>query len=435
MTRVTDAIEDTHPGPSDDPPVDRAGGARRSLDPLAATDRQRTVLLRIVRGGYVVLLLTVTLLNIIGIAAEDDVSQGPSRFLALRWWLPIGAVMVAGALFLAADILTPNKKLQTVGGIVVGLIAGLVATAALSFVVELVAASWDFADSNILAAIQVILGISLCYLGVSTVLQTQDDFRLSIPYVEFAKQIRGAQPLVLDTSALIDARIADVAAVGFIQAPIVIPAFVIGELHQLADSGDKLKRAKGRRGLDVVSRLQRSAGLDLTIDESSVVGKAVDQMIVELARRMPGVVVTTDIALSRTAGFKGVPVLNLNELANALKATFVSGDAFTLTLIKTGEHDGQGVGYLDDGTMVIAEDGGDRIGEEVELVVRSTLQTQAGRMVFARLADHRATPSSANAGHGSVESTDASPDESATTPKDPRPPREPVVNPRRNPRR
>ena len=129
----------------------------------------------------------------------------------------------------------------------------------------------------------------LCYLGITTVLQTQDDFRLVIPYVEFAKQIRGPRPLLLDTSALIDARIADLADTGIIQSPVVIPHFVVAELQLLADSSDKLKRARGRRGLDVIARLQRAAALDVSIDETAVPGKAVDQMLVELARRMPAI--------------------------------------------------------------------------------------------------------------------------------------------------
>ncbi|MEM7621764.1 MAG: PIN/TRAM domain-containing protein [Planctomycetota bacterium] len=324
------------------------------------------------------------LLNIIDIGQADNPGEQSIR-LATQWWLPVFATVLLAGLFLTVDLLTPNKKLQTIGGVLLGLVAGLVAALAASVVIDLIATSWDFPESAVTAAAKVILGISFCYLGVSVVLQTQDDFRLVIPYVEFAKQIRGPRPLVVDTSALIDARITDVGETGLIQSPIIIPAFVINELQTLADSSDKLKRSKGRRGLDIVSRIQRSARLDVSVDETPVPGKAVDQMLVELARRMPAVIVTADVALTRIAGFQNVSVINLNELANAMKPAFVSGERTRVRLIRPGEQEGQAVGYLDDGTMVIAENGSDHIGDEVDLEIRSTLQTQAGRLIFARV--------------------------------------------------
>jgi uncharacterized protein YacL len=244
------------------------------------------------------------------------------------------------------------------------------------------------------------IGMTFSYLGVVTILQTQDDFRLVIPYVEFSKQIRGPKPLLLDTSSLIDARIADVAATGIIQSPIVIPRFVIAELQLLADSSDRLRRARGRRGLEVTTRLQRSA-IDLTIDETPVPGKAVDQMLVELARQMPATIITADLGLARVAQIQGVSVLNLNDVANALKPSLLPGENLVIRIIKAGEQPNQGVGYLDDGTMVVAENAAQRIGEDASLLVTSTLQTSAGRLIFAKLADeqvpHRFTPQSTSA--------------------------------------
>ncbi len=363
------------------------GGDRslmKVLSPAEAERRQRGAILRMVRAAFIILIVTVTLLNILDFG--ESVTPGLMFTLAAQWWIPLSASITLAVLFLAVDLLTPNKKLQTFGGIVFGLIAGLIVTVALGFVVDLIATSWDFAQNEaIVNSIKVLLGICLCYLGISTVLQTQGDFRLVIPYVEFARQIRGQRPLLLDSSALIDARIADVCETGFIQAPIVIPFFVVNELQMLADSPDKLKRAKGRRGLDVIARLQRNAQLDVTIDESPIPGKAVDQMLVELAREMPGMIVTGDLALARIAGFRGVPVLNINDLANALKPSLVPGDTLEIRLLKPGEQPGQAVGYLDDGTMVIAEDGAGAIGQDVTLTVRSSLQTSAGRMIFGRI--------------------------------------------------
>ena len=367
------------------------GSTSRLSNPVEAAARQKNLLLRAVRGTFLVLIITVTLLNLIQFG--EDVEPGLTFDLAARWWLPLTLVIAAAALFLAVDVLTPNKKLQTFGGIIFGLIAGLIVTVALGFVVDLIATSWDFVDNApIVNLIKVLIGISLCYLGITTVLQTQDDFRLVIPYVEFAKQLRGQRPLLLDTSAVIDARIADVGETGIIQAPVVIPFFVVDELQRLADSADKLKRAKGRRGLDVITRLQRSATMDVTIDESPVPGKAVDQMLVELGAQAQGMIVTGDLALARIAGFRGVPVLNINELANALKPALVPGESLTIRLVKPGEQEGQAVGYLDDGTMVVAEDGGDAIGTDATLTVRSSLQTAAGRMIFGRIGGGERAP-------------------------------------------
>jgi uncharacterized protein YacL len=236
-------------------------------------------------------------------------------------------------------------------------------------------------------AIKVIIGICCVYLTISIVLQTQDDFRLVIPYVEFAKQLRGPKPLLLDTSALIDARIADLAQTGFVQVPLVVPAFVVLELQTLADSSDKLKRAKGRRGLEIVTRLQRTPGLDVTIDQTPMPGKAVDQMLVELARQMPATIVTADAGLMRVANIQSVRVLNLNDVANALKPALIVGSSLVITIVKPGEQAGQGVGYLDDGTMIVVSDAGAYVGAELRVEVTSALQTSAGRLIFARPAD------------------------------------------------
>src|SRR5690606_8027648 len=182
-------------------------------------------------------------------------------------------------------------KIGMLVSIYLGLLAAILATLALGYLIDLLAYLWGVTeapgDSNALVNFaKVIIGIALAYLCITTVLQTQDDFRLVIPYVEFAKQIRGPRPLLLDYSALIDARIADLGQTGIIQSPVIIPSFVIAELQLLADSQDKLRRARGRRGLDVITRIQRLATLDVSIDETPVPGKAMDQMLVELARQL-----------------------------------------------------------------------------------------------------------------------------------------------------
>jgi len=206
-----------------------------------------------------------------------------------------------------------------------------------------------------------------------------------IPYVEFAKEMRGPMPLVLDTSALIDARIADIAASGLIQQTIVIPEFVLEELQVLADARDRMKRNKGRRGLDIANKLQKMSGVDVVLDSTQTQKKGVDLALVELCGRMPAMLVSLDVALVRIATIQKIRVLNVNDLANALKPVVIPGKMITVELIKPGEQHGQAVGYLEDGTMVVAEDGYPHIGQTRELVITSSMQTAAGRLLFARV--------------------------------------------------
>lgn len=352
-------------------------------DPLESA-QTRAALLRIVRYAFAALLFIVTLLAMIRI----DTSQAGSTeiVLALGWYMPLIAAVVLIAVVIAVDVLTPHKKITTISGVFLGLTAGMVATYALTFVIDLVGAGWEV-RGPLLNTVKVLTGISLCYLGVSTVLHTQDDFRLVIPYVEFNKTLRGPRPLLMDSSALIDARILDIAQTGFLQAPVAVPRFVLSELQTMADSSDRVKRAKGRRGLEVVSKLQRVGTIDVTIDETEVPGIGADQMLVELARRMPATLVTADSALARVSQIQGVPILNLRDLADALRPALAPGDSVTIRPVRPGEQPGQAVGYLDDGTMIVVEDAAHAIDREVKVDVVSALQTSAGRLVFARLTD------------------------------------------------
>lgn len=232
---------------------------------------------------------------------------------------------------------------------------------------------------------KVVIGIVLCYLSVSVVLTTKDDFRLVIPYVEFAKQVRGVRPLLVDTSALIDGRINDLGHTGFFDAPIIIPRFVIDELQTLADSGDRTKRTRGRRGLDMVAKLQANPFLDVTIDDPIVEGLSVDKMLIELAHAQKLRILTTDYNLKKVAQIHGVAVLNVNDLANTLKAAVAPGESIEVTVVKSGENPHQGVGYLPDGTMVVVEEGAEHIGESLVVVVTNSLQTSSGRMIFGKI--------------------------------------------------
>lgn len=194
----------------------------------------------------------------------------------------------------------------------------------------------------------------------------------------------GARSKLLDTSALIDGRVADVALAGFLEGELVVPVFVLEELQRIADSSDDVRRARGRRGLEVVTRLRKKRRL-ATIDEDPTNVQQVDSKLVRLASDRGWVIVTNDVGLQKVADAQAVAVLNVNELANALKPEFVPGECFDLKVVREGKERGQGVGYLDDGTMVVVDGGADAIGETVEVEVSSMLQSPTGKLVFTRI--------------------------------------------------
>lgn len=362
--------------------------------PLSATEealRTRSTAIRILRMTFAVLLLTVTTVYIID---TGSATSGDRTFTFIPGWeIPLATAVLVGFGLIALDVLTPRKRLSVVGAVVVGAVIGGVATLFFSAIIDLFVKTYSIgATSPLIDAVKVLMGIGLIYLGITIVLQTQDDFRLVIPYVEFAKQLRGPRPMLLDTSAIIDGRVLDLAATGLLQTPVVVPRFVVDELQTLADSGDKLQRSKGRRGLEIVGKLQRTPGLDISVDETPVPGKAVDQMLVELARRMPAVIVTSDTGLNRVATIQGVRVLNINEVANAFKIALLPGVVVSVRVVKAGEQEGQGVGYMDDGTMIVIENASESVGEDVRAEVTSSMQTAAGRLIFARNSDTPARP-------------------------------------------
>lgn len=192
-------------------------------------------------------------------------------------------------------------------------------------------------------------------------------------------------PKVLDTSVIIDGRIADIVRTEFLEGPLLIPGFVLEELRHIADSSDVLKRNRGRRGLDILTRIQRESTIEVVIYEEEVgEGMEVDSKLLKLAKLLGGKVVTNDFNLNKVAELQGVPVLNINDLANAVKPAVLPGEDMTITVIKDGKEIGQGVAYLDDGTMIVVDGGRRYLGETIEVTVTSALQTAAGRMIFAK---------------------------------------------------
>jgi len=367
------------------PPRDRTGdqAAPGRRNRLAEADaRAQRILMTVLRAIFVVVLISVVVLTV----ASNRTAALDFGFSTVAGLL-VSAVAL-GLLVITVDALTPNKRLAWVVGIFVGTMLGLVAAVALGSVIDLVAGAWDLRESaaTYLGLAKVTLGIILVYLSISVVLTTRDDFRLVIPYVEFARQVRGTRPLLVDTSALVDGRIEELGRTGIIDAPVIVAQFVIDELQALADSGDPSKRARGRRGLEVLQRLRTNPWIDLEVEELRADGRGVDRALVEVAKADRFRIVTTDSALERVAEINGVACMNLNAVAGALRSGQSAGEEFTLEIVRPGENPHQGVGFLEDGTMVVVDHGSSLVGSSARVVVTNTVQTSAGRLVFARVA-------------------------------------------------
>lgn len=223
------------------------------------------------------------------------------------------------------------------------------------------------------------------FLAVILILHTKDDFKFVIPFVELKREGGTSRPLILDTSVIVDGRIADVLETGLVDTPVIVPRFVLDELQKIADSQDRLKRNRGRRGLDILGRLRKSRGVDIQVQEIPLPGvEGVDAKLLRLARILDARVVTCDFNLNKVAQVQGVDVVNVNDVARALRPVVLQGEKLTIRIQRPGESAGQGVGYLEDGTMVVGEGCAGRIGQEVELVVTNVLQTSGGRLIFGR---------------------------------------------------
>jgi uncharacterized protein YacL len=225
------------------------------------------------------------------------------------------------------------------------------------------------------------------YIGMVLAMRSnKEDFSLIIPYVRFASQNKPENLLLLDTSVIIDGRIAEVIEANFIEGIIVVPRFVLKELQQIADSPDPVRRARGRRGLETLSRIQRDRRHEVKIHEGDIPEEtAVDSKLVHLARTLGAKLYTNDFNLGKIAELQSVSHVNLNEVAKALKAVVLPGENLSLRIVREGKDKGQGVGYLSDGTMVVVNHGQSWIGQQVEVQVQSLLQTGAGVIVFAEV--------------------------------------------------
>lgn len=353
------------------------------LAPPSGSEPEHFLLLS-TRLVYVVLMIAVSTLPFISIVSPAD--------KGLVFWdyaAPVVSTSALAAIVLLLDILNPRKRLANVFGLYLAIVAGLFAALAVGALIDLIADAWglDRGDSALtyLTLLKLAVGLSLCYLAVSIVLTTKDNIRMVIPYVEFSRQVRGIRPMLLDSSALIDGRINSFSHTGFLDAPLIVAQFVIDEMHQLADSSEGGKRERGRRGLSNLRLLQDSSRTTIAIEQSDPGEEEVDQALLTLAGDKNFRIVTTDFNLTRVAEIRDVAVLNLNDLSGLLRGHVVPGESIPLAIIRAGESEGQGIGYLPDGTMVVVENARNLIGKEVVVVINNSVQTTAGRLVFARV--------------------------------------------------
>jgi uncharacterized protein YacL len=298
-------------------------------------------------------------------------------------------VLIASLLTIWTDVSTPNKQITTISAVFFGLLMGFLLSTLFWQALEPILSEYLGQNSRLERVVHLFITLVACYITVSMLLQTKDDFRFLIPYVEFSKQLKGAKPLVLDTSVIIDGRIADICDTGIIDTKLVVPRFVLQELQGIADSSDKIRRNRGRRGLDILKRMQNNPKVEVQLHDANLAElrevQKVDERLVVLAKVLSGRVVTNDFNLNKICQLQAVEVINLNELANALKLVALPGEKLGVKVVKQGDQIGQGIGYLEDGTMVVVEQGRGAIGKEVGIVVTSVLQTPAGRMIFGRI--------------------------------------------------
>jgi uncharacterized protein YacL len=234
--------------------------------------------------------------------------------------------------------------------------------------------------------IRVVLTLTFSYLGAVMALRGKDEFNLIIPYVRFKRQDLKDGVVLVDTSAIIDGRVGDIFKTGFLGGRLVVPRFVLLELQRLADSEDDTKRQRGRRGMEILKTMQKDPTVDVRIHEDDFTGtEAVDMKLLKLSKLMDARICTTDFNLSRMASIQGIEMLNVNDLINAVKPVVFTGEELDIRLLKEGKEANQAIGYLEDGTMVVVSDGRRALGQTVKVYVTSALQTQAGRMIFAKM--------------------------------------------------
>ena len=289
--------------------------------------------------------------------------------------------LLIGLLVVLVDVMLKGFSLRGLSAITFGLAVGSLAAHFLS-----VSPLFDNGDPQVIYLFRLSLFLICTYLATVIALRGKDEFNLVIPYVRFVPHEVDVPLVIVDTSALIDGRIAKVCESHFLSSALVIPRFVLSELQHVADSSDALRQARGRRGLDVLNELRRIKNLDIRIHESEV-GKRqeIDAKLVFLAQSLGAKLLTTDYNLAKLAEFHGVPWLNLNSLARALRQELMTGEVLEVDLVKAGKEEGQAIGYLEDGSMVVVAGAKNLVSKRVSAEIVSILPSAGGKMVFAKL--------------------------------------------------
>ena len=307
------------------------------------------------------------------------------------FWGIIVAIVLA-VLMIGIENIFSRRPARAIGAVLFGLIAGFIIAHLLFQVVSLAVGERTYDDlgfdlaTDFEQSVKLMLVAAFTYIGIAVLYKTRDQFRFILPYVEFRREQKGLLPTLLDTSAIIDGRIGEICQTGILEGPLLVPKFVLQELHDLSDSADAVRRRRGRRGLDMLHRLQRNESIDVQLHEGRpAAGSSVDAKLVSLAAGIEARIITCDYNLGKIAELQGVQIININELANSLRPIAIAGEEIQVKLIRPGDEPGQGVGFMPDGTMVVVEQGRERIGANVGVSVTNVLQTSAGRMIFGRL--------------------------------------------------
>jgi uncharacterized protein YacL len=301
-----------------------------------------------------------------------------------HWVAGITGAAVA-ALVLVFELRVRALSLKRLLGAVAGSILGIFG----AFLFSLVLRN-SLPASRLLSLLEIFVLLLMSYIGLVVGASKGDLLNLGALGNLFGSERAGGrrESKILDTSSIIDGRIADMAETGFLEGPLLVPEFVLRELQMVADSQDGSKRQRGRRGLDVLQRIQANASVDVQIVQTDYPHvREVDQKLIELAKEIGGKILTTDFNLNKVAHLHTVEVLNINDLANALKAVVLPGEKMNIAILKEGKEYNQGVGYLDDGTMVVVDHARRMIGRSVEISVTSVLQTASGKMIFGKIED------------------------------------------------
>jgi uncharacterized protein YacL len=327
-------------------------------------------------GSWILRILLFLICGISGYTLTREISPSPPNPL-------LG--LIAGLLLAALTLLIEKglKKipLKNLLGSFIGLILGIMVA---NFLSNVFLSNLYNHQETVFPLLSVLYGV--CgYMGLRVGFKKGEEIHLA-GWKFFSKNVpQSEKSKILDTSVIIDGRIADITETGFIEGPLIIPQFILNELQHIADSSDSIKRTRGKRGLEVLHHIQKQATVDVRImDRDYPAVKEVDSKLIELAKEVHGKIITNDSNLNKVAELQGIEVLNINELANSIKPVVLPGEEINVKILKEGKEMGQGLAYLDDGTMIVVDNGRKQMGKTIDVVVTSVLQTPAGRMIFAR---------------------------------------------------